>query len=161
MRAVSLVRWTFVRRPEEQAICAFVIRAIAERAPQPADVDLRHASLAMMITFVLPDIIRFGPSALAAPTLAALALPSAQRRLTVGIRISSRSRPTCRRAGSSRPRRSRSGASTPRRKALLLLAASRHVDGVAVRRDALERRARLGHTPSTAARSRCSCAKWC
>jgi hypothetical protein len=90
MRAASqLVRWTFVRRPEEQAICAFLIRAIARSGRHSLLMSIYvGASLAMMITFVLPDIIRFGPAALAAPTLAALALPLVlSAGLTVGIRI--------------------------------------------------------------------------
>jgi hypothetical protein len=84
-----VVRWTFVRRPEEQAICAFLIRAISRSGRHSLLMSIYvGASLAMMITFVLPDIIRLGPSALAAPTLAVLALPLVlSAGLTVGIRI--------------------------------------------------------------------------
>jgi hypothetical protein len=90
MRAVSqVVRWTFVRRPEEQAMCAFLIRAIARSGRHSLLLSIYvGASLAMMITFVLPDIIRLGPSALATPSLAALALPLVlSAGLAVGIRI--------------------------------------------------------------------------
>jgi hypothetical protein len=90
MRAASrLVRGTFVRRPEEQAICAFLIRAIARSGRHSLLMSIYvGAALAMMITFVLPDIIRFGPSALASPTLSALALPLVlSAGLSVGIRI--------------------------------------------------------------------------
>ena len=90
MRAVSrVVRWTFVRRPEEQAVCAFLIRAIARSGRHSLLMSIYvGASLAMMITFVLPDVIRFGASALAKPSLAALALPLVlSAGLTVGIRI--------------------------------------------------------------------------
>jgi hypothetical protein len=87
--ASRVVRGTFVRRPEEQAICAFLIRAISRSGRHSLLMSIYvGASLAMMITFVLPDIIRLGPSALAAPTLAALALPLVlSAGLTVGIRI--------------------------------------------------------------------------
>jgi hypothetical protein len=90
MRALSrVVRSTFVRRPEEQAICAFLIRAIARSSRHSLLMSIYvGASLAMMITFVLPDIIRLGPSALATPSLAALALPLVlSAGLAVGVRI--------------------------------------------------------------------------
>jgi len=46
------------------------------------------ASLALMIAFVLPDLIRLGPSAFAVPTMTALALPLVlSAGLSVGIRI--------------------------------------------------------------------------
>jgi hypothetical protein len=89
-RAVSrVVRWTFVRRPEEQAICAFVLRSIARNARHSLLMSIYvGASLAMMIAFVLPDILRFGPSALAAPTLPMLALPLVlSAGLAVGVRM--------------------------------------------------------------------------
>ena len=90
VRALSrLVRWTVVRRPEEQAICAFLIRAISRSGRHSLLMSIYvGASLAMMITFVLPDIIRLGPSALATPTLAMLSLPLVlSAGLTVGVRI--------------------------------------------------------------------------
>lgn len=90
MRALSrLVRWTVVRRPQEQAICAFLIRAIARSGRHSLLMSIYiGASLAMMITFVLPDLIRHGTAALAAPSLPALALPLVlSAGLTVGIRI--------------------------------------------------------------------------
>jgi hypothetical protein len=89
-RAASrLVRWTFIRRPEEQAIAAFVIRAIGRSQRHSLLMSIYvGGSLAMMITFVLPDVLRHGPSALATPTLAALALPLVlSAGLAVGIRI--------------------------------------------------------------------------
>src|SRR6185369_5273215 len=59
--ASSLVRWTVVRRPEEQAICAFTIRAIG-RSPRHSLLMSIYvgASLALMITIVLPDLLRHG-----------------------------------------------------------------------------------------------------
>src|SRR5262245_1639244 len=89
-RIVSrVVRWTFVRKPEEQAICAFLIRAISRSGRHSLLLSIYvGASLALMITFVLPDIIRLGPSALATPTLGVLALPLVlSAGLSVGIRI--------------------------------------------------------------------------
>lgn len=89
-RAASrIVRWTFVRRPEEQAICAFVIRAIGRNARHSLLMSIYvGAALAMMITFVLPDILRFGSSALAAPTAPVLALPLVfSVGLSVGLRV--------------------------------------------------------------------------
>jgi hypothetical protein len=83
------IRSLFVRRPEEQAICAFVIRAIA-RSPRHSLLMSIYsgAAMAMMVAFVLPDILRFGASALAAPTLPALALPLVLSvGLSVGLRI--------------------------------------------------------------------------
>ena len=87
--ASRLIRWTFVRRPEEQAICAFLIRAISRSGRHSLLLSIYvGASLALMITFVLPDIIRLGPSALASPTLGVLALPLVlSAGLSVGIRI--------------------------------------------------------------------------
>ena len=90
VRALAqVVRWTLVRRPEEQAICAFVIRAISRSGRHSLLLSIYvGASLAVMITFVLPDIIRLGPSALATPTLAMLSLPLVlSAGLTVGVRI--------------------------------------------------------------------------
>jgi len=90
MRAASaIVRWTFVRRPQEQAICAFLIRAISRSGRHSLLMSIYvGASLAMMITFVLPDIIRKGAAALATPTLAVLALPLVlSAGLAVGVRI--------------------------------------------------------------------------
>jgi len=87
--ASHVLRWVFVRRPEEQAICAFIIRAIT-RSPRHSLMMAVYfgAALAMMITFILPDILRFGPSALAQPTLPALALPLVlSAGLAVGLRI--------------------------------------------------------------------------
>jgi hypothetical protein len=84
-----LVRWTFVRRPEEQAVCSFLVRAIARSGRHSLLLSIYvGASLAAMITFVLPDLIRLGPAALATPTIAVLALPLVlSAGLAVGIRI--------------------------------------------------------------------------
>jgi hypothetical protein len=90
VRAVSrLVRWTVVRRPEEQAVCSFLVRAIARSGRHSLLLSIYvGASLAAMITFVLPDLIRLGPAALATPTIAVLALPLVlSAGLAVGIRI--------------------------------------------------------------------------
>ena len=89
-RAAShVIRWTFVRRPEEQAICAFVMRAIARSQRHSLLMSIYvGASLAMMITFVLPDLLRYGPAVLATPSLPILALPLVLSvGLAVGVRL--------------------------------------------------------------------------
>jgi hypothetical protein len=78
-----------VRRPEEQAICAFVLRAIARSG--------RHSMLMSIYSGggaraddhrVLPDLIRFGSSALGEPRVPTLALPLIlSAALAVGVRI--------------------------------------------------------------------------
>ena len=87
--ASQILRWTIVRRPEEQAICAFTIRAIARNPRHSLLMSIYvGASLAMMITFVLPELLRHGPSAFAAPTVSMLAVPLVLSfGLAVGIRI--------------------------------------------------------------------------
>lgn len=77
MRVLSAaIRALFVRRPEEQAICAFVLRAISRSGRHSMLMSIYvGAGLAMMITFVLPDALRSGAAAFAAPTIAPLALP--------------------------------------------------------------------------------------
>jgi hypothetical protein len=66
----AVVRGAFVRRPEEQAIVAFLVRAIARNA--------RHSMLmaiyvgvgvALVATFGLSEFIRLGPAALTSPLL--------------------------------------------------------------------------------------------
>jgi hypothetical protein len=66
----------FVRRPQEQAVCAFLLRAISRSGRHSMLMSIYvGAGLAMMITFVLPDALRQGASAFEEPTLATLALP--------------------------------------------------------------------------------------
>ena len=75
--ASRIVRALFIRRPEEQAICAFVLRAIARSGRHSMLMSIYiGAGLALMVTFVLPDVLRFGYGALAA----ARALASSSRR---------------------------------------------------------------------------------
>ena len=87
--ASSLIRTVFVRRPEEQAICAFVLRAISRSGRHSMLMSIYlGAGLAMMITFVLPDALRSGSTAFATPTTAALALPLVLSvALACGVRI--------------------------------------------------------------------------
>lgn len=88
--AVSrVVRTVFVRRPEEQAICAFVLRAIARSGRHSMLMSIYlGGGLALMVTAVLPDLIRFGSSALGEPRVPTLALPLIlSAALAVGVRI--------------------------------------------------------------------------
>ena len=87
--AGRLVRAIFVRQPQQQAICGFVLRAVSRsgRHSMLASIYV-GAALALMITFVLPDLLRFGPSAFAEPAVAVLALPLVLSvGLAVGVRI--------------------------------------------------------------------------
>jgi hypothetical protein len=84
-----LVRALFVRQPQQQAICGFVLRAVSRsgRHSMLASIYV-GAALALMITFVLPDLLRFGPSAFAEPAVPVLALPLVLSvGLAVGVRI--------------------------------------------------------------------------
>lgn len=76
-RAASYtIRKVFVRRPEEQAICGFVLRALSRSGRHSMLMSIYiGVGLAMMITFVLPDLLRGGAAAFTAPTIASLALP--------------------------------------------------------------------------------------
>jgi hypothetical protein len=87
--ASRLVRVFVVRRPEEQAICGFVLRAIARNGRHNMLASIYvGVALALMISFVLPDFLRFGSAAFANPTVTALALPLALSvGLAVGVRI--------------------------------------------------------------------------
>jgi hypothetical protein len=84
-----IVRTVFVRRPEEQAICAFLLRAISRSGRHSMLMSIYiGAGLALMVTFVLPDILRLGADALTTPSVAALALPLVLSvALGVGARI--------------------------------------------------------------------------
>jgi hypothetical protein len=84
-----IVRTVFVRRPEEQAICAFLLRAISRSGRHSMLMSIYiGAGLALMVTFVLPDFVRLGSGALAAPSIAMLALPLVlSAALGVGVRI--------------------------------------------------------------------------
>ena len=76
-RAASrTVRALFVRRPEQQAICGFVLRALSRSGRHSMLMSIYvGAGLAMMITFVLPDALRSGAGAFTAPSVPALAIP--------------------------------------------------------------------------------------
>jgi hypothetical protein len=86
--ASRAIRMSIVRHPQEQAICSFVLRAIARsgRHSMLASIYV-GAALALMVTFVLPDFLRFGSSAFAAPSITALALPLV---LSVGLAVGTR-----------------------------------------------------------------------
>ena len=83
------IRATVVRRPEEQAICAFVLRAIARSGRHSMLMSIYvGAGLALMATSAIPDIARFGYDAFAAPGAAMLCLPLVLSvALAVGMRI--------------------------------------------------------------------------
>jgi hypothetical protein len=87
--ASAAARLLWIRRPEEQAIAAFLLRAISRSSRHSMLMSIYiGAGLAMMVTFVLPDLLRSGLSALAAPSLPVLALPLVLSvGLAVGIRI--------------------------------------------------------------------------
>ena len=85
----ATVRLVWIRRPEDQAIAAFLLRAISRSSRHSMLMSIYiGAGLAMMVTFVLPDILRFGSSALRNPSLPMLALPLVLSvGLAVGVRI--------------------------------------------------------------------------
>src|SRR5262245_27214712 len=87
--ASRIIRTMFVRKPEEQAICAFVLRAFARSGRHSMLMSIYvGAGLAFMVTAVLPDLIRLGSTALAEPRVATLALPLIlSAALAVGVRI--------------------------------------------------------------------------
>ncbi len=87
--ASGTVRRLWIRRPEDQAIAAFLLRAISRSSRHSMLMSIYiGAALAMMVTFVLPDILRFGASAFAKPSLSVLALPLVLSvGLAVGVRI--------------------------------------------------------------------------
>jgi hypothetical protein len=78
----------FVWRPQEQAICSFMLRAIVRNSRHNMMMSIYiGGALALMVTFVLPDLLRFGPSAFATPTVSVLALPLL---LSVGLAVGGR-----------------------------------------------------------------------
>jgi hypothetical protein len=90
--AVAAASWVirgFIRRPEEQAVAAFVLRAISRSGRHSMLMSIYvGAGLAMMVTFVLPEILRNGARAFAEPSVFALALPLVlSAALAIGFRI--------------------------------------------------------------------------
>lgn len=87
--ASAAARLLWIRRPEEQAIAAFLLRAISRSSRHSMLMSIYiGAGLAMMVTFVLPDLLRSGMAALAKPSLPVLALPLVLSvGLAVGVRI--------------------------------------------------------------------------
>jgi hypothetical protein len=84
-----VVRAIVVRRPEEQAVCAFVLRAIARSGRHSMLMSIYvGAGLALMATSVIPDLMRFGYDAFDAPGVAMLCPPLVLSvALAVGVRI--------------------------------------------------------------------------
>lgn len=84
-----IVRAIVVRRPEEQAICAFVLRAIARSGRHSMLMSIYvGAGLALMATSVIPDLMRFGYDAFTSPGVATLCPPLVLSvALAVGVRI--------------------------------------------------------------------------
>jgi hypothetical protein len=63
-----VVRKVFVRRPEEQAIAAFLLRAISRSGRHSMLMAIYlGVGLALMVTAVLPDVVRLGNAALTSP----------------------------------------------------------------------------------------------
>ena len=87
--ASRIVRATFVRRPEEQAICAFVLRAVARSSRHSMMMSIYvGAGLALMATSVIPAVARFGYDAFTQPGVAMLSPPLVLSvALAVGMRI--------------------------------------------------------------------------
>ena len=99
-RAVSaLVRGTFVRRPEEQAIVGFVLRALARSSRHTMLMAIyAGVGVALVATFTLSEFLRLGDAALAsplapwphraAPPMAVLVMPLVvSAALACGVRI--------------------------------------------------------------------------
>ena len=84
-----LVRATFVRRPEEQAICAFVLRAVARSSRHSMMMSIYiGGGLALMATSIIPAVTQFGYQAFDAPGVAMLSPPLVVSvALAVGMRI--------------------------------------------------------------------------
>lgn len=84
-----LVRATIIRRPEEQAICAFVLRAISRSGRHSMLMSIYvGAGLALMATSIIPAVAQFGYEAFAAPGVAMLSPPLVLSvALAVGMRI--------------------------------------------------------------------------
>ena len=85
----GLIRKVFIRRPEQQAVAAFLLRAISRSGRHSMLLSIYFgAGLAMMIAFVLPDILRAGAQTFATPSVSALALPLVLSvGLATGVRI--------------------------------------------------------------------------
>jgi len=63
-----VVRTLFIRHPQEQAIAAFLLRAISRSGRHSMLMSIYiGVGLALMVTIVLPDFLRFGNGALASP----------------------------------------------------------------------------------------------
>jgi len=71
MRAASAaVRATFIRRPQEQAMAAFLLRAISRSARHSLRLSIYiGAGLALIVTVVMTDFVRFGQEAMRSPLL--------------------------------------------------------------------------------------------
>ena len=84
-----VIRTILVRCPEEQAICAFVLRAIARSGRHSMLLSIYvGAGLAMMATSVIPAVARFGYDAFTTPGVAMLSPPLVlSAALAVGMRI--------------------------------------------------------------------------
>jgi hypothetical protein len=87
--ASRVVRATFVRRPEEQAVCAFVLRAIARSGRHSMMMSIYvGAGLALTATSIIPAVAQFGYDAFATPGVAMLSPPLVMSvALAVGTRI--------------------------------------------------------------------------
>ncbi len=83
------VRATIVRRPEEQAVVAFVLRAIARSGRHSMMMSIyMGAGLALMTTSIIPALMRFGYEAFDSPGVAMLSPPLVlSLALAVGVRI--------------------------------------------------------------------------
>jgi hypothetical protein len=84
-----VVRATFVRRPEEQAVCAFVLRAMARSGRHSMLMSIYiGGGLALMATSIIPAVTQFGYQAFDAPGVAMLSPPLVLSvALAVGMRI--------------------------------------------------------------------------
>jgi hypothetical protein len=84
-----IVRATFIRKPEEQAICAFVLRAIARSGRHSMLMSIYVGTgLAFTATSIIPAVARFGYGAFASPGVAMLSPPLVMSvALAVGTRI--------------------------------------------------------------------------
>jgi hypothetical protein len=84
-----LVRATIVRRPEEQAVVAFVLRAIARSGRHSMMMSIyMGAGLALMTTSIIPALMRSGYEAFESPGVAMLSPPLVLSvALAVGVRI--------------------------------------------------------------------------
>jgi len=84
-----VIRTFVIRRPEEQAISAFLLRGISRSGRHSMLMSIYvGAAVALMITFVLPDILRTGAQTFASPSVVALALPLVLSvGLATGVRI--------------------------------------------------------------------------